>query len=43
MVFSGKRGREMTWKKITAEDKITIIIVKIIGLLLVCVVNAIIL
>ena len=29
----------MPWKKIATEDKITIIIVAIIGLLLVCVVN----
>ena len=43
MIFGEMRGGKMPWKKIATEDKITIIIVTIIGLLLVCVINLILL
>ena len=38
-VVTGKRGCKMPWKRMTTEDKLTIIIVALIGLLLISIVN----
>ena len=40
-MVSGKRGSEMPWKKMTTEDKLTIIIVALIGVVIISIVNLI--